>query len=182
MTINGELVSDGVLSAYGGGSQGNISVSGTANIEGSAATATNALPDENLTVLKAGTLNGAVANPEGKPYAATGMLNTTGVIEGQAVKVKTSSANNLGAMTAEQADAYDAVETMQKGLAGDARRNELRPLYSLNPSAAKHALTGVGSSAATQAASLVQRSTVASRVISDRLSAAYMLNSVAVLA
>ena len=180
MTINGNLVSDGVLSAYGGGFHGNISVSGTADIEGSVATATNALPDETLTVLEAGTVSGTLANPDGKPYAATGMLNTTGVIEGQAVKVKTSSANNLGAMTAEQADAYDAVETMQKGLAGDARRNELRPLYSLNPSAAKHALTGVGSSAAPQAASLVQQSTVASRVISDRLSAAFAARPVEV--
>ena len=180
MTINGDLVSDGALRAYGGGSRGNISVSGTANIEGSTATATNALPDENLTVLKAGTLNGAVANPEGKPYAATGMLNTTGVIEGNTVKVKTSSANNLGAMTAEQAEAYDAVEAMQKGLVGDARRNELRTLYSLNPSAAKHALTGVGSSASPQAASLVQQSTVASRVISDRLSTAFATRPVEV--
>jgi hypothetical protein len=108
------------------------------------------------------------------------MLNTTGVIEGNTVKVKTYSANNLGAMTTEQAEAYDAVEAMQKGLVGDARRNELRTLYSLNPSAAKHALTGVGSSAAPQAASLVQQSTVASRVISDRLSTAFATRPVEV--
>ncbi|SFT39534.1 Uncharacterized conserved protein, contains a C-terminal beta-barrel porin domain [Selenomonas sp. GACV-9] len=173
MSITGNLVSDGTLSAYGGGSQGNISVSGTADLEGSTISATNALPDENLNVLKAGTLIGNLANPDGKPCAVTGMLSTTGSIEGNTLKVRTHSANNLGEMTAEQADAYDAMDAMQKSLVGDTRRNEMRNLYSLSPSAAKHALTGIGSSAAPQMASLVQQSTVAGRVISDRLSTAF---------
>ena len=173
MTINGNLVSDGTLSGYAGGDLGNIVVNGTANVEGSTISVTNALPDETMTVLKAGTVTGALANPDGKPYAATGMLSTTGTIEGNTVKVTAHSANNLGELTAEQADAYDAMDAMQKKLVGDARRNEMRPLYSLSPAAAKGALTEIGSSAAPQMTSLVQQSTIADRVISDRLSTAF---------
>ena len=180
MTITGNLVSDGVLQAYGGGSKGHISVSAAADVEGSTVSAANALPEETLTVLQAGTVNGTVANPDGKPYAASGMLSTTGAAEGNTLKVTAHSANNLGEMTAEQADAYDAVEAMQKSLAGDARRNELRTLYSLSPAAAKESLTEIGSSASPQMAALVQQSTVAGRVISDRLSTAFSTRPVEV--
>ncbi|WP_029541619.1 autotransporter outer membrane beta-barrel domain-containing protein [Selenomonas sp. AB3002] len=180
MSIKGNLVSDGTLSAYGGGSQGHISVSSTAKVDGSTISATNALPDETLTVLKAGAVTGTLANPDGKLYAATGMLSTTGAIEGNTVKVRTYSANNLGELTAEQAEVYDAMETMQKSLLGDARRNEMRSLYSLSPSAAKRAFTEISSSSAPQMASLVQQSTVASRVISDRLSTAFSTRPVEV--
>ncbi|WP_029544661.1 autotransporter domain-containing protein [Selenomonas sp. AB3002] len=180
MTINGNLVSDGTLSGYAGGDLGNIVVNGTANVEGSTISVTNALPDETMTVLKAGTVTGALANPDGKPYAATGMLSTTGTIEGNTVKVTAHSANNLGEVTAEQAEAYDAMNAMQKKLVGDARRNEMRSLYSLDSSAAKSALTELGSSAAPQMTSLVQQSTVADRVISDRLSTAFATKPVEV--
>lgn len=180
MTVNGKLVSDGVLRAYGGGSQGYISVSGTADIEGSTVSATNALPDETLTVLNAESATGTLANPDGKPYAATGMLSTTGAITGNTLKVTAHSANNLGELTAEQADAYDAMEGMQKSLVGDVRRNEMRSLYSLSPSAAKRALTELGSSGGVQMAALTQQSTLASRVISDRLSTAFSMQPVEV--
>ena len=178
MTINGNLVSDGTLSGYAGGDLGNIVVNGMANVEGSTISVTNALPDETMTVLKAETVAGALANPDGKPYAATGMLSTTGTMEGNTVKVTAHAANNLGEVTAEQAEAYDAMNAMQKKLVGDARRNEMRSLYSLSPAAAKSALTEIGSSAAPQMASLVQQSTVADRVISDRLSTAFATKSV----
>ena len=110
LTVNGNLESDGVLQAYGGGSQGNIAVSGTANVEGSTVTAVNALPDETLVVLNADAINGKVANPDGKPHAITGLLSTTGTNDGKTLKVTTQTANNFGEMTAEQAEVYDAME------------------------------------------------------------------------
>ena len=180
MAVNGSLVSDGVLSAYGGGSAGHIAVSGNADIDGSTASATNALPGERLAVLKAGAITGTPANPEGKSYAASGMLSTTGAIEGNTLKVATASANNLGEMTAVQAEAYEAMEAMQKNLVGDARRDEMRSLYSLAPSAAKRTLAEVASSNAPQLAILVQQSTLAGRVISDRLSTAFATEPVEV--
>ena len=156
--------------------EGNIS--GTADVEGSVATVTNALPDENIAVLQAGMIRGNVANPDGTPYAATGMLSTTGTVEGNTLTVTAYSANNLGELTAEQADTYDAMARMQKKLVGDAQRNEMRNLYSLSPSTAKYALTEIGSSGSEKMAALTLQSTLTSRVISDRLSTAFSLRPV----
>ena len=136
--------------------EGNIS--GTADVEGSVANVTNALPDENIAVLQAGMIRGNVANPDGTPYAATGMLSTTGTVEGNTLTVTAYSANNLGELTAEQADTYDAMARMQKKLVGDAQRNEMRNLYSLSPSTAKYALTEIGSSGSEKMAALTQQS------------------------
>lgn len=66
MTVNGDLVSDGVLSAYAGGSAGHITVSGSADVNGSTAAATNALPDESLTLLDAGAITGTLTNPDSR--------------------------------------------------------------------------------------------------------------------
>lgn len=139
---------------------------------------TDALPDENIAVLQAGMIRGNVANPDGTPYAATGMLSTTGTVEGNTLTVTAYSANNLGELTAEQADTYDAMARMQKKLAGDAQRNEMRNLYSLSPSTAKYALTEIGSSGSEKMVALTQQSTLISRVISDRLSTAFSLRPV----
>ncbi len=173
MNITGRLVSDGNLRAWGGGEKGWIDVSGAADINGSVATVTNALPDETWTVLKAGTVTGALANPAGHPAPATGMLDATGVVNGNTVTVTTVAANHLGAMTPQQAGAYAAVEEMQRNFAGDARRNELRGLYSLDPSGARQALTAISASGAPRMVSLVQQSTLAGQVISDRLRTAF---------
>ena len=178
MTVNGGLVSDGVLRAYAGGDAGHIIVSGKADIDGSAATATNALPDESMTALEAGAISGTLANPAGMPYAVAGMLSTTGAVEGSTLKVTAHAANNLGEMTAVQSEAYEAMDAMQKNLVGDGRRNEMRALYSLNSSEAKSALAELASSDVPQMASLVQRSTLASQLISDRLRTAFSLQPV----
>ena len=74
MTINGNLVSSGKLQAYGGGDGGQIVVNGTAVIDGSTVTATQMLPGETKTVLKAQTINGTIANADtATPVSA--MLN-----------------------------------------------------------------------------------------------------------
>ena len=72
------------------------------------------------------------------------------------MKVTTQTANNLGELTAEQAEAYEAMEGMQQNLVGDTRREELRTLYNLNSSGAKHALTEIGASSGPQAVALTQ--------------------------
>ncbi|MBQ5502795.1 MAG: autotransporter domain-containing protein, partial [Selenomonas sp.] len=178
--INGNLESDGTLAAYAGGPKGQIVVSGTANINDSKISASHALPGETLTVLTAGTVNGNLANPVGKPYKASGMLVTTGEIDTNTVKVTTQAANNLGEMTAQQTEAYEAMDAMQKILQGDKRRNEMRSLYTLNDTGAKQALTEISSSAVPQMVSMVQQSTLASQVISDRLRTVFSLRPVEV--
>ena len=176
--INGKLESDGILEAYAGGQKGRIVVSGTANVNDSTVSAAHALPGETLTVLTAGTVNGNLANPAGKPYKASGMLVTTGEVDTDTVKVTAQAANNLGEMTAQQAEAYEAMDAMQKILQGDKRRNEMRSLYTLNDTGAKQALTEISSSAGPQMVSMVQQSTLASRVISDRLRTVFSMRPV----
>ena len=178
--IHGKLESDGILEAYAGGKKGQIVVDGTADVNGSIVSATNALPGEKLTVLTAGTVNGILDNTAGKPYEASGMLSTTGKIKNNMVEVTSQAANNLGEMTAQQAEAYEAMNTMQKSLDGDVRRAEMRPLYSLNANDAKQALTQISSSAGPQMVSMAQQSTLVSRVISDRLSTAFSMQPVEV--
>lgn len=178
--IHGKLESDGTLVAYAGGKKGQIVVDGTADVNGSIVSATNALPGEKLTVLTAGTVNGTLDNIAGKPYEASGMLSTTGKIKNNMVEVTIQAANNLGEMTAQQAEAYEAMNTMQKSLDGDVRRAEMRPLYSLNANDAKQALTQISSSAGPQMVSMAQQSTLVSRVISDRLSTAFSMQPVEV--
>jgi len=173
--INGNLESDGTLEAYAGGKKGQIEVSGTANVNDSTVSVTHALPDETLTVLTAGTVNGNLANPAGKPYKASGMLVTTGEVDHDTVKVTAQAANNLGEMTAQQAEAYEAMNALQQSLKGDDRRAEMRPLYSLNANNAKQALMEISSSTGPQMVSVVQQSTLASQVISDRLSTAFSM-------
>ena len=108
------------------------------------------------------------------------MLSTTGEIKNNTIEVTAQAANNLGEMTAQQAEAYEAMNAMQQSLDGDDRRAEMRPLYSLNANDAKQALTQISSSAGPQMVSMAQQSTLASRVISDRLSTAFSMQPVEV--
>ena len=175
MSITGNLISDGTLSAYGGGTAGHIDVSGDANVNGSTITVMNALPNENWTALEANSVSGTLANPAGVPYAATGMLNATGAIDGNAVTVSTTAANNLGVTNEVQRQTNDAMVTMHEGLmdAGDTRVNEMRPLFSLDADSAKATLSSLSMNAAAQNMSLTQTSAVTSHIISSRLVEAF---------
>ena len=175
LAITGGLVSDGVLRAYGGGGKGWIDVSGSAEIGGSTASATNALPNETWTVLKAATLNGAISNPAGKPYAATGMLNTTGAVSGNTLTVTTTAANNLGATDATVNETYGAMLHMFDGLSGanDPRVNEMRPLFSLDAADAKEALSSISSNASAQNMGLAQTNAMTGHIVSSRLAEAF---------
>ena len=171
MDIAGNLVSDGVLRAYAGGEKGHITVSGAANIDGSKVTAINALPNETWKVLEAGELNGAIGNPAGKPYAVSGMLDTTGTIDGNVLKVKTIAANNLGYMDRTQFETYNAMGNMFARLSqnGDARVNEMRTLYNFDAERAKNALSALSSNAAAQSMGFAQTNARADHVVSSRL-------------
>ncbi|ORT98935.1 hypothetical protein D081_2300 [Anaerovibrio sp. JC8] len=181
MTIKGTLVSDGVLRGYGGGSNGQLVIDGNANVNGSIASATNALPNEEFTVLRANAINGTLENST-TPYTATGMLNTIGKVTGNEIKVQTTAANNLGPIDNTQQQAYDAMTDMQMYLSakGDSRVNEMRPLYSMDSNEAKEALTAIASSPVPNTMNLIQRNTMNSHIITSRLSEAFARKDVEV--
>ena len=174
MTINGDLVSDGTLSGYAGGELGNIVVNGTANVEGSTVAATNILPDETMEVLTADTITGDLKNAS-TAVPISGMLSATGNISGNQISVTAKAENNLGEMTSEQAQTYHALSHMTANLKHDGRKEELRRLYSLDAERAKTAFDQIGNADAAQMMSAAQTSTVANRVISDRLATAFSM-------
>ncbi|SFH80496.1 Uncharacterized conserved protein, contains a C-terminal beta-barrel porin domain [Selenomonas ruminantium] len=174
MTINGNLVSDGTLSGYAGGELGNIVVNGTVNVEGSTVAATNILPDETMEVLTADTITGDLKNAS-TAVPISGMLSATGNISGNQISVTAKAENNLGEMTSEQAQTYHALSHMTANLKHDGRKEELRRLYSLDAESAKTAFDQIGNADAAQMMSAAQTSTVANRVISDRLATAFSM-------
>ncbi|ORT98960.1 hypothetical protein D081_2325 [Anaerovibrio sp. JC8] len=183
MTVNGDLTSDGVLRGYAGGSRGQIIVNnGVANVDGSVISATNALPNEEMTVLRANLINGTVGNSAGNPFAATGMLNTIGIIDGNDIKVQTTAANNLGSMDGNQQETYGAMTDMYQHLSstGDSRVNEMRPLYSLDSNSAKEALSSLSSNASAQSMSMAQTNSMNSHLVSSRLTEAFARKDVEV--
>ena len=143
-------------------------VHNTADVTGSTVLLNNALPNESRTVVAAGTLTGNVANTVDKPLATTGMLSTYGTTTGNTLTATAVAANNLGAMDGRQSETYNAMNNMYQNL-DTARREEMRTLYNLSADGAKSALTEIESSGAGDIMHLTQTSTVADRIISDRL-------------
>ena len=176
MTINGNLVSDGILSGYTGGTKGQIVVSGTADVEGSMVSVNNALPGTEMTVLKAGSIKGTIGNAD-KPYEVSGMLNATGTVSGTELKVQTVAANNMGQLDSNQQTAFDAMTDMQQQLAktGDQRVEDMRQLYGMGADEAKGALSALGSSTVADIMAMAQSNTMTSHIISARLAEAFAL-------
>ena len=174
-TVSGRLVSDGTLVAYGGGNKGWIEVSDAADIDGSTVTAVNAMPNETWTALKAGTVSGAVANPGSAPYAATGMLNTAGAVDGNTLVARATASNNLGTSDAVVNEAYEAMVRMHDSLsaASDPRVHEMRPLFNLRAEDAKAALSSLSSNAAAECMALAQTNTLTGHIVSSRLAEAF---------
>jgi uncharacterized protein with beta-barrel porin domain len=174
MKITGNLLSDGILQGVAGGSAGTIRVSGDASIDGSQVIAKNLLPDEKFTVLQAGSVSGSVTNTEDAPYKF-GMLDETGAVEGNTAVVTGKAANNLGKTDAVQEETYDAMMSMYNNLTakGDARRNEMRPLFTLTPAETKKAFSAISSNASAKSMALAQRSTVIQHLLSSRLKDAF---------
>ncbi|MBQ4211591.1 MAG: autotransporter domain-containing protein, partial [Selenomonas sp.] len=180
MTINGTLVSDGKLQAYGGGDKGQILVNGTANIEGSTVTAYNMLPGEkNRTVLTATkSINGNITNAD-KAVPVSGMLNVQGKISGNTITVDTVVANNLDTTDEEVIETYDDVIKMYDNMEEEKHQNvELHKLFTLSPKDARQALKEISSPAAAQGISMTQTNTVTSHILSTRLSEAFAMKNV----
>ena len=175
MKITGNLISDGMLQAVAGGSAGDIQVSGSADIDGSLVVAENLMPDETFTVLAASSVSGSVSNTENAPYKF-GMLDEIGSVEGNTAVVTGKAANNLGATDAVQEETYGAMMSMYNNLSakGDARRNEMRPLFSLTPAEAKKALSSIASDTAAKSMALAQRSVMTRHLLSSRLNEAFI--------
>ncbi|SEH43273.1 S8 family serine peptidase [Selenomonas sp. KH1T6] len=180
LTMN-SLVSTGQLvSRVSAEGNNRFIVQDTADVSGSQVVLVNALPGETYEVLTAGRIQGDVANNAEHPAKVTGMLSTYGTVSGNILTATTVTANNMGNMTAEQAEALEAMDDMQKGLSGDSRKEEMRTLYSFGASDAQKALMEVIASEGPDLAVLPQQITLASRVISDRLSTAFSMQPVEV--
>ena len=174
MTIDGDLLSDGTLQGVAGGSAGTIEVIGSANINGSTIVADQLLPDEKVAVVQADEVYGSAKNTENAP-AQFGMLDQIGAVEGNTVVVTGKEANNLGETDAVQGETYKAMMAMFDNLTenDDARRNEMRPLFSLMPAQARETLSSIGSNASAKSMALAQRSTVIQHLLSSRLTEAF---------
>jgi hypothetical protein len=185
LRINGDLVSDGTLLTWAGGSAGHIAVSGRAKIDGSDVQVANwgeVLPDESVTVLTASSIEGDTKTPAGTSYAISGMMSAENKIENNELSVVTKTENNLGAMDAAQSETFGAMTTMYNNLKNnnDARMNEMRTLFSLSPSAAKEALSSISSNASAKNMAAVQRSNVTQHILSARLNEAFTAKPVKV--
>ena len=173
VTINGDLVSDGTLTD----DAGKITVNGAANVDGSTIISTNTLPGETSEILTAESISGNLANTSENPAPVSGLVSGYGEISNNKITYTAKTANNIGALNDQQAAAFNAVKNMSTNLTAD-RKSELLPLYYLNSENAGHALSQIGNNDAAQLLSAAQQSTVANRVISDRLSTAFSSNVV----
>ena len=185
LRIHGDLLSDGTLLAWAGGSAGHIAVSGRANIEGSDVQVANwndVLPDETITVLTAASVKGDTKTPTGRSYAVSGMMSAENRIENNVLSVVTRTENNLGAMDAAQRETFDAMTTMYNNLKNnnDVRMNEMRTLFHLPSAEAKEALRAISSNAAAKNMAAVQRSNVTQHLLSARLNEAFTTKPVKV--
>ncbi|ORT99727.1 hypothetical protein D081_1611 [Anaerovibrio sp. JC8] len=183
MNIKGNLVSDGYLQAYDGGTQGQIKVDGDANIEGSTVLAEASLPGEDTIVLETtGSISGSITNDKFNPYAFSAMLNTTGAVEGNKLIVYAYANNNLVGADPQQVETYYAMSNMFDHLYhyGDKRTEEMRTLYSMDNKEAKEALTSISSSPVPNTMNLIQRNTMNSHIITSRLSEAFAKKDVEV--
>ena len=179
MKIVGDLVSDGMLQGYAGGTGGYIDVSGKADINGSDVKVANwgdALPGDSIKVVKAASITGDTKTPVGTSYAVSGMMSAQNEIKDNVLSVVTKAENNLGAMDATQSETFDAMVAMDNSLKAseDPRRSQMQPLFSLSPAAAKEALSAISSNASAQSMAVAQRSMMTHHILSSRLNEAFM--------
>jgi uncharacterized protein with beta-barrel porin domain len=179
MKITGDLLSDGTLQAYAGGTGGYIDVSGKADINGSDVTVANwgdVMPDESITVVKAASITGDTRTPVGTSYAVSGMMSAQNEIKDNVLSVVTKAENNMGDMDETQSETFGAMTTMYNNLKnnGDDRVNEMQPLFSLSPSAAKEALSAISANTSAQSMAVAQRSMMTHHILSSRLNEAFM--------
>ena len=170
--INGNLVSDGTLTDEAG----KITVNGAANVDGSTVISKNVLPDETAEILTANSISGNLANTSENPAPISGLVSGYGEISNNKITFTAKTANNIGELNSQQNAAFNAVKNMSTALTNDDRKSELLAIYNLDSEGAGRALSQVGNNDAAQLLSAAQQSTVANRVISDRLNTAFSSN------
>ena len=173
LIINGDLISDGFLQKRSGGTAGTIIVHGAANVEGSTVTTDTLLPNETATVLIADSISGNIKNPTSNPVPISALLNATGEIVGNTLTVTTYAANNLDALTSQEAQTLDAMNNMRETLDSE-QQEELRTLYNLAPIEAKKTLTQISGNDSAQIMSVAQQSTAVDKMIADRITKIFM--------
>ena len=180
MTINGNLVSNGRLQAYGGGEGGQIIVTGNAYIDGSTATAVDIMPGESKTVLKAKHIEGNVANANTALPVAP-MLGIKGRVSGNTLTAEMEVMNNLGSTETAVNDTFNAVKTMYDNMGTEKyRQPELQKLFSMDEQNAVSTLKDISAPNAVQGMTLAQKSTMTSHILSSRLTDAFARKTVAV--
>ncbi|WP_303840205.1 autotransporter domain-containing protein [Selenomonas ruminantium] len=181
MTINGTLVSDGRLQAYGSGENGRIIVKGAAKLDGSTVTAREMMPGESKTVLTAQSISGTIANAD-TAVPVSGMISAKGKItDNNTLSVEMTAANNLGSTDETVNNACNTVINMYDSMGAEKfQQGEWRKLFYMEPEAAARSLTDISSSNAVQGMSMAQTSTVTSHILSARLAEAYAMKNMAV--
>ena len=181
MTINGTLVSDGRLQAYGSGENGRIIVKGAAKIDGSTVTAREMMPGESKTVLTAQSISGTIANAD-TAVPVSSMISAKGKItDNNTLSVEMTAANNLGSTDEVVNNACNTVINMYDSMGEEKfQQGELRKLFHMEPEAAARSLTDISSPNAVQGMSMAQTSTVTSHILSARLAEAYAMKNMAV--
>lgn len=177
LVINGNLISDGTLQRVSGGDGGMIVVNGAANVEGSTVTTDSLLPNETATVLVANSITGNIKNPASNPVPISALLNATGEIVGNTLTVTTHEANNLGSLSSQESETFDAMRNMYEKL-DEPKQGEMREFYNLSPSEAKETLTQIGSNDSAQIMSVAQQNTAIDKFISDRIAKVFTPNHV----
>ena len=179
MKIVGDLVSDGMLRGLAGGKEGHIELIGSANIDGSMLVAEGMLPGDTFTVLN--TILGVIGMPENSSEETAyrlGLLNETGAVsaDGTKAQVTAVAVNNLEGADAIQNETFDAMVAMSDALKAnhDPRREEMRPLFSLSPAAAKDSLSAISANTSAKSMAVAQRSMMTHHILSSRLNEAFL--------
>ena len=130
-----------------------------------------------MTVLTANNITGELKN-SATYTPVSGMMSAAGEISGKQISVTAKAENNLGALTAEQTQTFNALNNMNANLQGDSRKAELRTVYNLDAEKARQALDQIGNTDAAQLMSAAQTSSVVNRVLADRQAAAFSVRDV----
>ena len=176
-----KLISSGVLlSQYQNGTSTQFIVNGEADINGSTVPlptgAPTPMPDDRYTVVKAASITGTAKDLAGTEYELSGMLSAKNEIEGGNLSVVVEAANNLNGADAAQNETFDAMVAMYRNLKrnNDPRMNEMQPLFYMDGTQAKEALSAISSNASVQSMAVTQRSMMTHHILSSRLNEAFM--------
>ena len=152
---------------------------GNANINGSLLAAEGMLPGDTFTVLTATEgISGTPENNSEKTAYRLGLLNETGSVstDGAKAQVTAVAVNNLEGADEVRNETLEAMVAMSDALKAnhDPRREEMRPLFSLSPAAAKDSLSAISANTSAKSMAVAQRSMMTHHILSSRLNEAFL--------